>query len=69
MTSPNPKTLVIDDFKALWDNVAQAYGLGARLTYLVSDVHPRDLIRQSNSVDSLDLARLPEGSALFYVGE
>jgi len=65
--SPNPAPRVVTDFKTFWDETVQKYGLGARLTLVVSDVHPQQLIAQSNSVDSLDLVKLPEGSALFYL--
>jgi hypothetical protein len=66
-TSPNPPPLVCTDFKQFWDETVQQYGLGARLTLVVSDVHPQQLIAKSNDVDSLDLVPLPEGSALFYI--
>jgi hypothetical protein len=71
MSAPKPCATstprVVTDFKTFWDETAQFYGLGARLTLLVSDVHPEQLIAQANHVDSLDVATLPAGSALFYL--
>lgn len=58
---------VISDFKAFSDEVLQRFGLGSRLTLVITDAPIDGILAQANALDDLADASLPAGTTMFYL--